>query len=171
MAGVSVNPNISISSATGYNYWQGFSAGGGAAMGLYLCKKAFLLTGAELIATRQGYTLGNTYKTTDRQNFWDVPLLANYILSKKDKKVSFFLTAGAVFGQYTMRHYTNNYSQLYPYNVTYTGKEIPDRAYAAAVFGAGCKVNLSNKFSLFVIPDFRPVPDMAEVRTLLMYNF
>jgi len=171
MAGVSVNPNISISSQQGYNYWTGISMGGGATMGVYLCKKVFLLTGAELIATRQSYTVYNTYKTTAQQNFWDVPLLANYMLTDAAKKVSFFLTAGAAFGERTKQHYTSNDVGLYPSNATYTGKEIHDRGYAGAIIGAGCKVNLNEKLSLFVLPDYRGVPDMAEVRTMLMYNF
>jgi|SRR6185437_6457755 len=181
MVGVCVNPNLSIFSSPDYSFGKGVSIGGGATIGVYLCKKVFLLTGAELITTRQVFTGSYTlnyqpvpnyhYKTTNQQSFWDIPLLANYMLTKKDKKVSFFLTVGAVFGEYTMLRTTSNDVRFFNNNVTYTGNEIRNRHYAAAIAGAGCKVNLSNKLSLFIIPDYRGVPNMVEVRTMLMYNF
>jgi len=201
MAGVSASPNVSVGTFTNHDfnnyshYAQGYSLGGGANVGLYLCKRFFILTGLERTArtfsfqdkssnpiyyTNPGFG-GDYLKYKDTYHAWEIPLLANLILSAKEKNVSWFLSGGFVGGKTTVINATVtdlNFSGS-NYQLKAIGKDITSPYYLDAALGLGCKVKFGEKVSLLVIPNVRYQLTHANyssmyttsLRTMLMYNF
>lgn len=184
MAGVAVNPNFTISpDLNNKYYYPGGSFGVGANLGVYLGKRLFLFTGIEetkvLFFAKGSYTISSqpspapySYKNTSVFSSWEIPLLANYMLTNKSKRVSFFLTLGFLAGRYISIKYNHVVNEV-DYISLEKGREIRKPNLDVLLVGAGCKINLNKKYSLFIIPDYRTVYTgrVAEIRTMLVYNF
>ena len=189
MAGVSVNPNLTVQPIYSLDGSKP-SLGAGANFGMYLGKKWFLLTGFEaqemshfMKGTYLGYAPNSPYyypnvtynfKSTTTMHGWDIPLLANYMLTNKNKKVSFFLTAGLSYGRTTYLRSYGYDSGGNPTNSSYTfsGNELRRPYGMGIILGFGCKVNLNEKYSLILIPDYTDKDlKRLELRTMLVYNF
>jgi|GEM_PF-3354803 len=204
MIGISVNPGISSStihyaahstattinnSSSGsvvYNskvityqsqtikYSPAFAMGAGLDFGVYLSSRFFLLTGVERTVRVFGYNAFTNSKIT--YSSWEIPLLANYIVTNKDKKVSLFISGGFAVGAYTSQVLKID-GQISQY--TYLANPSNDLYYINAVVGLGCKINVNERLSLLVIPNFAyKITDTqtqtistTSLRTMLMYNF
>jgi len=183
MAGVSVSPDVTLSPDVNYkHYYPAFSTGAGANFGMYFGKRLFLLTGIEVIGisyfSQGSYPIPPAsvynYKNTTIANAWDVPVLFNYMVTNKTKKVSFFVTAGLSDGRYISIKNDQVVNGV-DYKSTEKGKEIK-RSYGGLIAGLGCKVNLNEKYSLLIMPDYNYSDGflfgkLVEVRTMLMCNF
>ena len=171
------NTTIVYRAASEY-YSPGVSIGAGLNFGAYVGKKFFLLTGIE--RTKRMFNGQSVY---DNQNLlcnsWEVPLLMNYMLTEKYNKVSFFLSGGFTGGIITSE-VTKAYDQVQSLPLS----SLDSHYYLNAVAGVDCKINLNQRFSLLVIPQFSykitntnsqyiygQTISTATLRTMLMYNF
>ena len=178
MVGISVNPNLSFHQSD-YNlhYNPGFSFGVGANFGIHLGKRLFLLTGIE--KTGEYYkgkgnlpVASGNYGTTENIRALDVPVLFNYVVTNTTKRIYFFVTAGIYYGRYTYISHNEIDRNSFIYSFTERGKEIINPAYGGFIAGFGCKINLNEKYSLLIIPDYNSrIPTLVELRTMLVYNF
>lgn len=196
MVGVSDNPNLTwgnyYSQQTNYNissirHSPQIYVGAGLNIGIYLSKRFFLLTGIEGTAKAFSYKdyyityIDNAYdKYTVTSFSWEVPLLLNFILSKKPRRLSFFYTAGFTGGVCTSLSINKAAGvNSPPTSIIEIGNQIPNRYYLDFVWGEGCKANLSKKFSILIIPNFSyQITNLENMklitftwRTMLMYNF
>ncbi len=176
----------------------GFSLGAGLNFGIYLSDKFFLLTGVERTVIRNSYQVnemdsvppsviyGVTYITPNTYlvsksyitNFSiEIPVLGNYMLTDKNKKISLFLSGGVVTGVFTKTK--NKIEQNNSPSYTIINK-IPlsmQNSYIDAELGVGCKINLNSRYSLLVIPNQRfrfnsnGTSSITTIRTMVMYNF
>ena len=199
MAGLSGSPNAAVGtfanqgSTTYGKYAQGFSIGGGIDAGVYFGKRFFLLTGLERMGRQ--YTYRSTYTTdipgygpfstgtkiTATVHSWEIPLLANIILSHDEEKaVTCFLSAGFIGGKTTTVKGTEVSTAGGPSSsFSGSGSQILNPTFIDASFGIGAKVNFNEKLSLLLLPDIRyqlthssyNTVYTATFRTMLMYNF
>ena len=180
MVGISVNPNMTLSrfgTPGDMNHNAAFSIGGGANYGVYLGKRFFLLTGLELTNVENLMKSNNIFNYSEKVIYrsWVIPLLGNFMLTNRNRKVSFFLTAGVVLARCTLikTEETSAGSSNHNFTTIEKGKEILNPNYATLLAGGGCKINLNQKFSLLIIPNCKLYNWLRalEVSTVLMYNF
>ena len=197
-AGLSASPNVAVGtfanqSSDTYSdkygkYAQGFSIGGGINGGVYLGKRFFILTGLERMGRKYSYheTFSDAYgnlttdKYTETDHSWEIPVLANVLLSGKESVVTAFLSAGFIGGKTTK---VNGTGASIGGGTTSTfsgsGSQIFDPYFVDASFGVGAKIRLHERLSLLILPDIRyqiSHPEYntvytATLRTMLFYNF
>ncbi len=183
MAGLSGSPNAAVGTYTNQDgvtfgkYAQGFSVGGGVDAGVYFGKRFFLLTGLERMGRQYSFHEGGNAnpKTTETDHSWEIPLLANIIIShKEDGIVTCFISAGFIGGKTTVQNFSGD-----GFTGKFTGSDITDPYFVDASFGIGAKIKLHERLSLLLLPDIRyqiSHPEYntvytASFRTMLFYNF
>ena len=188
-AGLSASPNAAVGTfanqggSTFGNYAQGFSIGGGIDGGVYLGNRFFILTGIDRLGRKYSYHQdgSSTPKITETDHSWEIPLLANIIVShKEDGVATCFISAGFIGGKTTNVNGTVAASPgVGSSTFSGSGSQIFDPYFVDASFGIGAKFKLHEKLSLLVLPDIRyqiSHPEYntvytATLRTMLFYNF
>src|SRR6185437_4593988 len=177
MLGLSGSPNIAVgtfASQGGVSYGTyspGFSIGGGVDVGLSLGKRFFILTGLERMNRKYSFQQSGypvTFTEIDRS--WEIPLLANFILSHDpESTVNCILTAGFIGG---------NINAVSDGTLTISSG-ISNPRYLDAALGVGAKINFNENLSLMLLPNIRyqltnanyNTIYTASLRTMLIYTF